>query len=144
MSSRAKSASEPAPLVLSQTDAERLAHLARHGGAFSPGAQILRAEIERAEVQPDHLAPDSVIGLYSSVELEDPETGARRIVSLVYPAEADLSAGRISVLTPVGAEMIGHMPGDFVSWPKLDGFGERLMRIVAVSRSMGGHGFAGA
>jgi regulator of nucleoside diphosphate kinase len=127
----------PPAVVLSETDAERLFSLAASQPRSSQGAQLLMAEIERAEVWPDHLMPDSIVGMHSIVVFWDREDDSTRRVELVYPAEADISAGRISVLTPVGAGLIGLSPGQSISWPRLDGHGDRLLRIVAVSGPSG-------
>ena len=37
-------------------------------------------------------------------------------VTLVYPRDADISRGRVSVLTPVGAALIGVSAGDSITW----------------------------
>jgi regulator of nucleoside diphosphate kinase len=40
---------------------------------------------------------------------------------LVYPAEADLLESKISVLTPVGAALIGLRIGQSITWQAGDG-----------------------
>jgi regulator of nucleoside diphosphate kinase len=57
-------------------------------------------------------------------------------VRLVLPAEADLDAGRISILTPVGAGLIGMRAGDEIDWPCPDGR-PRILKIVDVRQSQG-------
>jgi regulator of nucleoside diphosphate kinase len=42
-------------------------------------------------------------------------------VTLVYPAEADIAEGRISVLTPVGTALIGLRAGQSITWRTRDG-----------------------
>jgi regulator of nucleoside diphosphate kinase len=44
----------------------------------------------------------------------------------VLPPEADISAGRISVLTPIGAALIGLSPGQSIDWETRDGRVGRL------------------
>jgi regulator of nucleoside diphosphate kinase len=34
----------------------------------------------------------------------------------VYPNEADISLGRISILTPIGTALIGLGAGDSITW----------------------------
>ena len=58
------------------------------------------------------------------------ETGEVREVTLVYPGEADISAGRISVLTPIGAALIGLSSGQSIDWRARDG---RVHRLVVQS-----------
>jgi regulator of nucleoside diphosphate kinase len=48
-------------------------------------------------------------------------SGADRTVELVYPRDADISAGRVSILTPVGAGVIGLRTGQSILWPDRDG-----------------------
>ena len=63
----------------------------------------------------------------SSVE----ETGEQRTVELVYPKDADIAENRISILTPVGAGLLGLRVGQTISWPDRAGQ-ERLLKIDSV------------
>ncbi|PZQ56447.1 MAG: transcription elongation factor GreAB, partial [Phenylobacterium zucineum] len=55
-------------------------------------------------------------------------------IRLVYPAEADIAAGKVSVMTHVGAGLLGLAEGQAILWPDRDGR-RRPLRIVAVQRS---------
>jgi len=96
-------------------------------------AGMLLAEIERAELHSAADMPAGVVTMQSSVEFVDEGNGSRRTVQLVYPVDADISAGRISILTPVGAGLIGLGEGQSIVWPDRDGR-ERRLRIVKVTR----------
>jgi regulator of nucleoside diphosphate kinase len=50
-------------------------------------------------------------------------------VTLVYPGEADIGQGRISVLTPVGAALIGLSKGQSIDWATRTGETRRLTVI---------------
>jgi regulator of nucleoside diphosphate kinase len=52
----------------------------------------------------------------SVVEFRDETTGKVQAVTLVYPGNADISQGRISVLTPIGAALIGLSAEDSITW----------------------------
>jgi regulator of nucleoside diphosphate kinase len=54
-------------------------------------------------------------------------------VQLVLPENADINTGRISVLTPVGAALIGLSPGQAMEWLGNDGK-KRFLTVLAVSR----------
>jgi regulator of nucleoside diphosphate kinase len=54
-------------------------------------------------------------------------------VQLVYPAEADIEAGRISILTPIGAGLIGLREGQSILWPDREGR-ERRLTVVRVTQ----------
>jgi regulator of nucleoside diphosphate kinase len=60
------------------------------------------------------------------VEFRDDTTGKVQTVTLVYPEDADISKGRISVLTPIGTALIGVRAGDSISWETRTGDLRRL------------------
>ncbi|MET0246328.1 MAG: GreA/GreB family elongation factor, partial [Sphingomonas sp.] len=60
-------------------------------------------------------------------------SGATRTITLVYPGEADIAAGKVSVFTPIGAGLIGMRAGRTILWPDRDGASHRL-RVVKVDR----------
>lgn len=134
MARQAKSNGRP-PIILRETDAERLSNLASQMEAKAPlAAGLLLDEIDRAEIRADHLVADSVIGMQSVVEFVDGAHDLRQTVTLVYPTEADITEGRISILTPVGAGLIGLAAGQSINWPDRDGR-ERVLQILSVSRA---------
>ena len=61
-------------------------------------------------------ASEDLVTMGSSVEFRDDFTGQVRRVVLVYPDKADVTAGRISVLTPVGAALIGLSKNQSIDW----------------------------
>ena len=120
-------------IILSRTDAETLSALAERMEASSPqAAELLLNEIERAEVRPDAKVPGNVVRMGSTVEFLDEAHGATRTVQLVLPTEADIAAGRISALTPVGAGLIGLAEGQSILWPDREGV-KRPLRILRVT-----------
>ncbi len=124
--------SSPPPLILGDDQARRLTALA--DGALDRIPDIagrLLDELERAQVVPDAEVPGDVVGMGSEVVFRDESASRERRVTLVYPAEADIDAGRISILTPVGTGLIGLRVGQSIDWPIGDGAVHRL-RIVSV------------
>lgn len=119
-------------ILMSETDAERLSALALQMEQAAPlAAGLLLEEIDRAEIRADADLPDDVVRMHSSVQFEDAAHGDRRTVLLVYPSEADIAAGKVSVLTPVGAGLIGLRPRQEILWPDRDGH-SRALRILKV------------
>jgi regulator of nucleoside diphosphate kinase len=105
------------PLVIDAADFDRLASLADAALASNAAvAQDLLAELDRAAVVPAAEVPPDTIGMRSDVEFRDNETGRVQRVQLVYPNEADIAAGRISVLTPIGTALIGLGKGRTITW----------------------------
>lgn len=133
MSATAKTRARPA-ITISETDAQRLTSIALQMEASVPAvAQMLLDELERAQVRPDRSVPTHVIGMNSKVEFIDEARGGPRSVQLVYPAEADISVGKISVVTPIGAALIGLKEGQSINWPDRDGR-SRILKILRVTR----------
>jgi regulator of nucleoside diphosphate kinase len=98
-------------------------------GRDAIAAERLGAELDRAIVV-DRLPP-GVAAPGSRLRFEDGRTGTVREAVLVYPRGADASAGRISVLAPIGAALLGLAAGDTIAWP-LPGGREAQIRIVSV------------
>jgi regulator of nucleoside diphosphate kinase len=90
-------------------------------------SELLLRETSRAKLHNEAKIPPDVITMGSSVEFIDEGSGAGRILQLVYPINADVEAGRISVLTPIGAGLIGLREGDSILWPDRSGHERRLV-----------------
>lgn len=86
----------------------------RASGSGVPAS--LLDELERAQVVAASEAPPSLVKMNSSVRFEELTTGKRRAVTLVYPENADVSAGRISIFSPVGAALLGLSEGQEIEW----------------------------
>jgi regulator of nucleoside diphosphate kinase len=122
------------PITVGETDAERLTALALQAEDRLPDvATLLLDELERARVKPDAKLPPDVVAVGSTVEFLDEAHGASRTVQLVWPGEADIAAGRVSVMTHVGAGLLGLTEGQSILWPDRDGR-KRPLRILKVSR----------
>jgi len=95
-------------IMLLAADHDRLTALARAVMYQQPEiAAVLNEELERAHVVSDDRHWKHIVRLGSGVVFQDDTTGTTRRVSLVLPGEADISRGKISVLTPIGAALIG-------------------------------------
>lgn len=95
-------------------------------------SRLILREVGRAELCAAGDLPPDVVRIGSTIEFVEEVGGARRTLTLVYPAQADIEAGRLSVLTHVGAGLIGLSPGQSISWPDREGRACRL-RIVGVT-----------
>ena len=78
--------------------------------------ETLQAELDQAEVVPSHQVPADVVTMNSHVRLRDMDTGAESEYRLVFPREADLAKGRISVLAPIGTAILGYRVGETVEF----------------------------
>lgn len=127
MTATDRTARRPRPAItVSERDHRIVSGLARSALDRIPAvAEVLLDEMDRARIVPEARRPADVIGLGSEVDYVS-ETGQPRTVRLVMPAEADIDAGRISILTPVGAALIGLSPGQSFDWTGPAGHRHRL------------------
>ncbi|WP_296200187.1 nucleoside diphosphate kinase regulator [uncultured Hyphomicrobium sp.] len=96
-------------------------------------AQTLLRELERAHVVPEGKLPANVVRMNSRVEFVLDGTNRRR-VEIVYPRDADIDAGKISILTPIGAALFGLSPGQMMMLQGNDGRPHKLRVISVVHR----------
>lgn len=64
--------------------------------------------------------PSDVVTVNSRVRVRD-QDGQVREITVCYPGEADLAKGFLSVLSPVGGQLLGHRVGTTVSWTDANG-----------------------
>lgn len=99
---------------------------------FPRVAYFLARETERAKVVTDDFDLRGIVRMGSQVRYCDDKTGDIRDVVLVYPHEADISLKRISVLTPVGAALIGLSVGQAIEF-RTPGLRKHSLTILGVS-----------
>ena len=96
--------------------------------------EYLREELDRAHVLPaEKLRPD-IVSLGSQVEFRDEQTGKSQEVILVYPLHADIARRRVSVLTPVGAALLGLSVNQTISFRARTGE-RRELKVLKVGRA---------
>lgn len=123
-------------IIVGETEELRLSSLATAAeltGRAETVAKALLAEMGRADVMRDSEVPADVVRMHSLVEFEIDGRNQRQ-VRLSYPAEADISRGRISILTPIGAALIGLTPGQAMMVEGPDGKMHE-MRVLSVAQS---------
>jgi regulator of nucleoside diphosphate kinase len=120
-------------IYLTQNDLDRLFDLVEAHSAGSGGRRFeqLESELARAVIVPRNEIPRDVVTMNSRVVFENETTGERMEIKLVYPREADIDAGKISILVPVGTALLGLRVGQSIDWELPSGEKHRL-RVVAV------------
>lgn len=114
-------------ITLTAADHDRLSSLAHAAMSSVPDvASCLIDELDRAQVLPAGHEAEHTVCMGSEVEFRDDMTGNLRKVSLVYPAEADIALGKISILTPIGTALIGLRIGQSITWETRAGELKRL------------------
>lgn len=92
-------------------------------------AEYLQRELNRANVVSEEELPDNIVRMHSTVTYT--ANGTERRLTLVYPKEADIDAGKISVITPIGAALIGMAVGNSITYSTPNGT-EQTLTVVAV------------
>ena len=127
------SADRPA-IHLGASEGDALFNVALSAEARHPlAAAMLMAELDRAVLHDADDLPEQTVVMNAYIDFVDEGTGTRRTVQLVYPHEADISVGRVSILSPVGAALIGMTAGHSIFWPDRAGHG-RMLHIVNVKQ----------
>jgi len=107
-------------IFITRTDQERLEKLIQIEEEFAPGSKTnleeLKSELKRAVIIDPQDIPSDVITMRSQVLLKDLSSGEEMIFTLVYPDEADMLEGKISVLAPIGMAILGYRESDKVEW----------------------------
>jgi len=90
----------------------------------------LQEELDHAKVVSSSDIPKDVITMNSQVCLVDQSTQKEEVLTLVFPQDADISQGRISVLAPIGTAMLGYRVGQVFQW-KVP-VGERTLKVKEI------------
>lgn len=127
-----KTKSQASTILITTQDHDRLIDVVdRYGsGCNATLAANLDEELARAEVVDPTTIPPDIVTMNSRCVFRFADTGEEREVTLVYPEQADVDAGKISVLAPVGAALLGLAEGQAIRWPTPEG--ERTLELVAV------------
>lgn len=95
-------------VVIDRAHRDRLESLAYGARRRLPElADLLLDELTRARVVDAADMPPDVVTIGNAVTYRDDSTALERTVTLAFPQEADISLGRISVLTPIGVALLG-------------------------------------
>lgn len=104
-------------LIIGQTQMARLENMASAQLSRNPAlADRLLEELGRASVVADSALPADVVRVGSRILYQDESKGTVEKTRLAWPEDADISQGRISVLTPLGVALIGLPQGARFFW----------------------------
>lgn len=115
-------------ITVTDQDYDRLSQLLAY--ASSSAAEQLDAELARARVVPQREVDAEIVTMNSEVLYEDTSSRVQRSIRVVYPRDADMSRGWVSVLAPLGSALLGLRTGQEIEW-QMPG-GVRRVRVVAV------------
>jgi len=116
---------------VTEADFEILSNLADAAAGRAPGGRVLAGEMARAVIVEPGEAPRPFVRIGSRVRFHDLGNGQTRLVQVSLPRDASIDEGRISVLSPVGAALIGLTAGEAFHWTDPEGRA-RGVRVLAV------------
>jgi len=122
------------PVIISEADREKLCAVATSAlslGRMAPAASNLLREIYRATIVPNDHLPANIVGINSYVDVRDNVAGTSRRIVLVLPDGVSRQPNAVSVLSPLGAALMGLSEGSSIEWCTASG--DR--RSVTVLRS---------
>jgi transcription elongation GreA/GreB family factor len=115
---------------ISTADHARLSALANTIAAHNPDiSDELLAELDRARLIPDDDVSTDIVQMGTTVTFKT-DSGDTKTVTLVFPADADISEGKISILTPIGTALLGLSAGQSITWIARDGQQHELSVLV--------------
>ena len=124
----------PREIFITEADKQKLHKLINTEKEFTTGGREylanLEQELNRACVVLPREIPHDVITMNSEVKLRNLDSGEEMTYMLVYPADADLDSGKISVLAPVGTAILGYREQDVLDW-KVPG-GTVLLKVEKI------------
>lgn len=107
-------------IIVTKEDRERLEDLfaSELAAVFSdkPYLQFLRGELDIAKIVGPEDVPSNVVTMNSTVRLRQTHSKEVETYTLVYPEDADIARGKLSVLAPIGTAILGYRVGDRVEW----------------------------
>lgn len=118
------------PITMTRSDHDKLSGLAEACNASdAETSEQLWDELDRARVVDDSRVAADVVRMGSTLRFTT-DTGEDRTVTLVFPQDADIAKGKISILTPIGAALIGLSAAQSIDWTSRDG---RIHRLTVES-----------
>lgn len=93
--------------------------------------QRLSKELKEAQIVDEKDMPKDVIRFNSKIMVYA-ETGWEKTLQLVIPSEKNTKLDKISILTPMGAALIGYSEGDTIEWDFP--LGTQKINIVTVTQ----------
>lgn len=116
-------------IFLSAEDHEILSRLV--GDMPAEGvAGLLQEELERAVICEPGDRPKGAAPLHRWLHYVDGRASEPRRIQIVLPHEADIDAGKVSVLSHVGAGLIGLVEGHTIAWTDPSGAERSLTPVL--------------
>ncbi len=107
-------------LCFTRTNAERISEYLSSGDTINARDrnywEVLGEKISKGKtVDPCNIMHD-IVTMNSRVQLRDLDTKREILITLVFPDDANIEQGKLSVLSPMGTAILGYSQGDAVKW----------------------------
>lgn len=120
------------PIALKATEVDLLWNVVENGSCEQPRTSaFLRREIGRAEILADTRGLRGLVTMNCKVTFRDVDTRRETTVELVFPEAADEAARKMSVLSPLGAGLLGMSVGQTIQFADEDDG----LRTIVVTRT---------
>ena len=120
-------------ILITQADFDRLAALVdspRYRATHWASLMVLKEELSRGRVVAAADVPKGVVTMHSQVRVRDLKADESETYTLVYPDEADINDGKLSVLAPLGIALLGTKVGEAI---KFDApAGQRRLKVEKI------------
>lgn len=106
-------------ILITEKDLLRIKHVL----SFQKSEEFenLELELERAKVISDAAVPADLVTMNSKVKFLNVQDNKEMTITIVYPSDANFAEGKISVLAPLGAALIGLRVDQEIRWMFPDG-----------------------
>lgn len=99
----------------------------------------LNEELEKAKVVNPQDIPKNIITMNSTVRIRDLSSGEKKDFTLVFPSDARIEEGKISILSAVGIALIGYRVGDVIEWQVPSGLKRLKIEQILYQPEASGH-----
>lgn len=121
-------------IIISSDYLARIEALAENAIYRNPSlAKKLLKEVGRARIAKAEKMPETTVSIGSTVTYRDEDTGQQNTIVLVFPAEADISQQKVSLMTPIGVALLGLGQGASIHWETIDRQ-RRTLTVLNVSQ----------
>lgn len=90
----------------------------------------LREELARAVIVDPQDIPADVVTMNTHFQVRDMRTQDLLEYTLVFPQDADIDSGKLSVFAPIGIALLGYRVGDVLEWPVPGG--KRVLKVEKI------------
>lgn len=104
-------------ITITEADFDRLRTLVEsphYRATHSSSVTTLSEELEQRKLVDSRKIPKGIVTMHSKVRVRDRDEDETEEYTLVYPEQADINEGKLSVLAPLGMALLGAKVGQVV------------------------------